>query len=126
LPWRARESVTQPDPQRNQHKPQKGRAAKPASRHEGVEEGIVWGLRQIILELQGADAQRMIERHHRAEDVPPEPASLPGVILLHQTGALLEKIGNLIERQQADAIRIPPRTVTVAIRSRSTFDRVVT
>ena len=52
------------------------------------------------MELQRADAERQIERHLGAEDVPAEPAEAAFVVALVEARALLEQLVDRIERQQ--------------------------
>ena len=59
--------------------------------------GILW---KVFRELERTDAQRMIKDHQCAENVPPEAAAMSSIVVLDQAGALLEKIGYLLERQQ--------------------------
>ena len=59
---------------REQHQRRIARAGEPAARHEGVEERVVRVLREILVELQRPDAERLVEREVGAEDVPAETA----------------------------------------------------
>ena len=53
-----------------------------------------------MMELQRADAERQIERHGGAQDVPAEPAEAALVIALVETCALVEHFSYRVERQQ--------------------------
>ena len=72
----------------------------PAAGHEGVQIGVVGVFGKIVVELQRPDAERQIERHLGAEDVPAEPAEPALVIALIEAGALLEHFVDRVERQQ--------------------------
>ena len=72
-------------------------AGDPAARHEGVQIGVVGVLGKIAVELQRPDAERQIERHLGAEDVPAEAAETAFVIALIEARALLEHLGDRVE-----------------------------
>ena len=65
---------------------------------------------KIAVELQRADAERQVERHLGAEDVPAEPAEAAFVIALVEARALLEHLGDGVERQQHRDQRKAPST----------------
>ena len=53
--------------------------------------------REIMVELQGTDAERQIERHVGTEDVPSEPAEAAFVIALIEARALAEHFSNRVK-----------------------------
>ena len=97
LPGHADEDV--PEAQDDGGEDQRGiaDAGEPAARHEGVEIGVVGVFGKVVVELQGADAERQVERHLGAEDVAAEPAEAAFVIALVEARALLEHLGDGIE-----------------------------
>ena len=79
-------------------------AGQPAAGHEGVQIGVVGVLGEIAVELQRADAERQIERHLGAEDMPAEPAEAALVIALVEAGALLEHLARSESNDSSTAI----------------------
>ena len=91
-------------------------AGEPAAGHEGVQIGVVGVFGEVAVELQRADAERQVERHLGAEDVAAEPAEAAFVIALVEARALLEHLGDGIERQQhRDQQHAPATTATTAM-----------
>ena len=97
---RAHEHHAEAEHQRQRDQRRIEHAGEPAAGHEGVQVGIVGVLGEEAVELQGADAERQVERHLRTQDVPAEPAEAAFVIALVEARALLEHLCDGVERQQ--------------------------
>ena len=78
-----------------------GQATQPATGHERIEKGVVRVLAEIALgELQRPNAERPVEHQIEAEEVAPEASEMAEVVVLVESGALLEKISDLADRKQ--------------------------
>ena len=75
---------------------------EPAIIHQCLEPDIVGVFTPHQAELQRADAQRMLQRHEKADGVALE-AAVPGAVIgLHKFGTVGEQIGDLVELQGYD------------------------
>ncbi len=72
-------------------------SAEPAACHESVEKRIVGVFGKVLGELERTDAKWVIQNHQGSQDMASKATAVPGIIVLDQTGALLEKTSYLIE-----------------------------
>ena len=98
LPGHADEQVPETHDDGDEHQRRIADAGDPAAGHEGIQIGVVGVFREIMVELQRADAERQIERHVRAENVPSEPAEATCIVTLIEAGALFEQFADRVER----------------------------
>src|SRR5262245_2704902 len=72
-------------------------AGKPSPGDESVEEAVMRVLGKVAIELQRADAERMLQRYIGAEKKAAEPAVLTCVVGLLQRSAFPENVRHLTE-----------------------------
>src|SRR5262249_55517461 len=97
LPWCADKEKARACGNGDERKGKITEAGKPSSRDESVEEAVMRVLGEIAIELQRADAERMLQRHIGAEKKAAEPAVLACVVALLQRSAFLEDVRHLTE-----------------------------
>src|SRR4029077_8318538 len=97
-PRRRDEHVAEAEEKRSQRHRQVDDAGEPAARQEAVEIGVVRVLGKDLVELQRPDAERRLERDLRAENMAAEAAEMADVVGLLEAGALLEQLGDAVER----------------------------
>ena len=83
-----------------------------------------------LVELQRPDAERLVERELRAEDMAAEAAEMRRRRSLLEAGALLEQVGDAVDRQQRGDASAPctttPAMAISTMRSRCVGERLVT
>src|ERR1700733_6574103 len=100
LPGHRPQQVPKSHDDRDRDQGRIAKAGKPAARHEGIQIGVVGVFGEVIVELQRTDAKRQIECHVGAENMTAEAAKAAFVVALVEARALLEHLGDGIERQQ--------------------------